>query len=122
MAHDELTYEMNPGEAVTHFSLPDCAGLICLDLRCATKGMTAQGGGPDGYHDEDCNGNLLECSACGAYIFPEGAAAEEAEYRYMEQQFRAGLLGRRVTPSDLDAYEVGDPKRVFYEQRMGQVI
>jgi hypothetical protein len=113
---NELTYEIDPGETVTHFYTPDHK-LLCLDLRCATKGMTAASGDASGYDDEGCVGATLECDSCGEYVFPADAAEYDREWEAIRADaLREYRLTPRVTRDDLEAYEPGDPKRVMLER------
>lgn len=113
---NELTYEIDPGETVTHFYTPDNK-LLCLDLECATKGMTASASDARDFDDVDCHGSYLTCDSCSEYIFPEAAAESDAETdAIMRSVAREYRYHRPITRDDLDAYEPGDPKRITLER------
>lgn len=113
---NELTYEIGPDEQVTHFYTSDHK-LLCLDLRCATKGMTASASEAEDYHDEDCHGAYLTCDSCDTELFPAAHAEAEAETAaIMAEVAREYRLTPRITRDSLDAYEPGDPKRITLER------
>lgn len=69
---------MIESKTITHYT-DQRYGMFCTDPECHThaEGDVVPCSDPSSaYDDDDCNGALLECDHCGAYLFPDDAAAD----------------------------------------------